>query len=432
MTTTERPDRIVKAPAAAFTLVLLTATIAVPVYSSGLLLGVHVLCVLILIPLAVFAFRDRLLCGLWIVASLWSFAQLVSDWTNGTQIGSQPTVIGPATALLATYLVWLARENRIQPASILIAVSLGWFAVGVVVGDAATRGNAWKYGLAYPAALFVLAIAQRLNAKRGVYVLILVALAGVSLLADARFAAGLFLVTAALVLLFRPSTPDKKPRSRITLVLALAAILCVYFAYPTIALSGSLGDRAYEQQVRYEAEGADFLIATRMELPQMAALAIQNPVLGVGANGVVTAEESAQALDFVNGLVPLTQQDIFYLQSENAGSTGYRAHSAAMASFLYAGFLALPFWIFLIVRSVKGISQIARGVGYFAAPALFLVGLAGWDMFFSPLTNRMHLELGVLFFVLWVVNDRAAGRPVDPAASPMRGERQSATAPLRS
>jgi hypothetical protein len=421
MTFNPATKAVVRSRHAALWLGITAIGIAIPVYSSGLLLAAHLACVGIAPVLAVFAFRDAFLRDLWIVSFLWAGAQFVSDLVQGGQLGSQPTVIGPAVALLATFLVWLVRANHVDATSVLIAATVGWIALELIAGGAAARGNVWKYGLSYPVALLLVALAQRARVKRRAYAFILFGLAALSVVADARFSAGLFLVCGALILIMRPVAADERPRSRAALVVVLAAVVTLYMAYPSIALSGALGERAYAQQVAYQAEGTNFLLATRMELPHTAVLFALNPLLGIGAHGSIDSSAAQIALDVVNDYVtPLQPNDIRYLVSADEGTTGYHAHTAALASLLFAGLLAAPFWLNLVLRNFRALTQVARGTDYFVAPALLLIGQTTWDLLFSPLNNRLHVSLALAFFVLWILNAKASQSSLSTPQSQLR------------
>lgn len=379
------------------------AGIAVPLYSSGAVVLLHVLCIALLPVLMLFALKDRMLRVLWAVAALWAGGQLLSDFVHGTQLGSQPTLVAPAAALVATFMAWAVSSARVPASSLLLAGALGWVALEVLVGDAFVRGNGWKYGLALPVGLAVLAAGERFRFTTKTQVLVLLGLSGASVVSDARFATGVFLITAILIVLFRPLRNGEGRRSRWALAVAGAALLSVYLVYPAAAASGALGTRAYAQQVQYDDKGANFILATRLEMPQMLLLATRNLPLGVGANGAVSSTDVSDALQFVDQFVaPLSPLDVSYLTGSNQGGSGYKSHSAALASVLYAGVFAAPFWLFLIWKASGGLYRVGRGVHEFGAgPLVFLTIFVGWELLFSPLTNRMHVELALLLFILW-------------------------------
>jgi hypothetical protein len=379
---------------------LMFLTLSISVYSSGLVLLAHILAAVIAPVLLSFASKNKTLRTLWLCAVLWGSAQIVSDTVHDLTPGSMPTIFGTSVALLATGLVWVRERYEVRPTSILIAAGLAWFVLELSAGAGAARSNPWKYGLAFPTVMFLLAVVYHRGGKRSHVALVFLAAAGVSLFFDARFNAGLFGICGVAILLIRPRTHTGVARVRGAAILVMLLTAAAYFAYPAVAVTGLLGTRAYAQQIQYDAEGANFLLSTRMELPQMAILVTMHPLLGVGSFGEISAQDASVALNFINdNIAPLGSADVSYLTSASTGSTGYRAHSEALSTVLYAGVAALPFWILVVVTNFRLVSRFARGQADTAGILVFLVGLSTWDLLFSPLSNRSGFELVLLYFL---------------------------------
>lgn len=64
----------------------MTAGIAVPVYNQGTLILLDVLLLLIAPVLLVVVWHEKFLRNLWLVAALWSLAQMISDSVNGVEL----------------------------------------------------------------------------------------------------------------------------------------------------------------------------------------------------------------------------------------------------------------------------------------------------------------------------------------------------------
>lgn len=374
--------------------------VAIPAYNKGTVLLAEVL-FLSIFPVLFFALaKDGFLRIIWILAGAWSTAQVISDWTHGTEMFSAPTFAGLAAALLATALKWITTEFNISPPAILLTVGIGWTCLEIVTGETISSSNPWKYGLATPIVVTIIAFAYFRKFRVRSIVLLLLALAAASLLFDSRFETGLLAITAVSLIVSTRQEQIKKPM-RLRIVLLIAAAFGLYLAYPSIALSGIIGDRALQQQLLYVSRGTNFLLGTRLEFPQMLFLVSQNPWLGIGSYAHISSGEAYAALGFLNSNVsPLNNNEVQYLLNPVEGYPGYNSHSSAMAAALFAGIWALPFWIFVIGGAITGIKRFLEGRAM--APALFvyMCGLTLWDAVFSPLSTRGHVSLAVTIFLL--------------------------------
>ena len=385
-------------------LIALSVGVAIPAYSRGALLAIEIPFVVLLPVLVHVLAKDAFLRLLWLVAALWSVAQIVSDLVHGTQLLSAPTLIGPTVALLVTGLYWIYRVLNVDATSVLVAVGMGWTVLELLVGDLSANGNPWKYSLATPVTVTVLAFAYNKRLSTRWILVALALLAGTSLYFDSRFQLALHLVCAGLLIVSRRREELREGQRRRLLLLLIAGSGALYLAYPAVALTGAIGDRAYQQQVKYQAEGANYVLATRMEFPQMLYLVGQNPVLGIGSYGPLASDQAYGALEFVNvHVAPLSENDRSYLLSTAQGSPGYHPHTAAMSAALYAGVLAFPFWIFLFFQLFRALREITARNALAPALTIYVCGLAFWDALFSPLTNQSHVGLAVTLFLCLVL-----------------------------
>jgi hypothetical protein len=383
-------------------LATLLVGVAIPLYNKGVILAVEALFLLISPVIIPTISSSRFLKMLWALSALWSASQIVSDIVHSTQMFSAPTFVGPSVALLASGLFWVHDNFRISVSAILIAVGLGWVCLELIAGQAMASSNPWKYGMSTPVVVTILAFAHARKFKRRSILVLLIVLAGISLRFDSRLETGLLLACAAgLFVVGKQNGVGSRGWWRLGLL--AAAALGMYFAYPSIALSGLLGDRAYAQQVLYESQGSNFLLATRLEFPQMIYLVAQHPWLGIGSYAGLSTGEAFAALGFLNDYVaPLSQNAQQYLLNPSEGYPGYNTHSAAMGSVLFAGILALPFWIFLLWSILRSAWSFTKGRVIVPALLIYMCGLTSWDTFFSPLTTRSHVSLAVTVFLVGV------------------------------
>ncbi|MFC0449804.1 hypothetical protein [Rhodococcus jostii] len=399
----------------------LVFAVAIPVAGGGGVLAADVLMAIMLWPaLLSLLNREIFLRRLWLVALLWSAAQVVSDLVHKQYHFSSLMYVAPVTALLATGLLWLHSQRAISVSALLVAVGAGWMILEIISGNILSSSNPWKYGLSTPVTILVLSIAYNRKMSRATIVGLLLALAVTSYLFDSRIQLALFLVCAISLCFVHDSRSKQERRTTRTIGSLLIVGFSLYSAYPAAASSGILGVRASQQQAVYDKEGANYVLATRKEFPQIAYLVSQNPVLGIGSYGALSREQRSGALEFVDSHVaPLTATDRSYLTSSASTNVGYRAHSSAMSSALYAGIFALPFWVFLLVQNGRAALRFAQGRGTVPVLLLYMCALTTWDAFFSPITNRTHLSVGITLFLLAVVMKReknadTTGRAVTP------------------
>jgi hypothetical protein len=155
-----------------------------------------------------------------------------------------------------------------------------------------------------------------------------------------------------------------------------------------------------------------------LELPHTFFLALQNPFIGIGSFGRADAQDSYAALAFVNSNVaPVSPNITNYLLGDAFGFPGYNAHTAMLGSFLFAGILALPFWIFVLYYAFRSFGALIAGKSEMPAVLMYLAGLTIWDTFFSPLTTRSHIGFAIALFV-FAVALRNPGRKMATPAQP--------------
>lgn len=387
--------------------------IAIPLVGNGRLLALHALLVLIGPVVLAFSLRHRGLRALWIVVALWSAAQLVSDLVHGLPIPSAVLLAGPTIAALASGLFWIHQRAPLSLPATLIAAGLGWIALEVIAGEAVASGNPWKFGFSTPVIVLALALAYRRRVNRHGIILLLIALAGVSLYFDSRTQTGLLLIAAAVVAALRVQSGQRKGSSRPLIVLLIAAAVA-YTAYPAAAVSGLLGDRAQQQQLTYTQQDANFLLATRLEMPQMAYLSVRHFGLGVGSYNAISDEEANAALEFLDkNVAPLSSAQQSYLVNYPAGSPGYNTHSQALTSVLFAGFLAIPFWVYLGALIWRALRRLASQAATMPALLVFLSALSVWDALFSPYATRSHITFAITIFVATAVLNNSENATFD-------------------
>lgn len=354
--------------------------------------------------LAMSASTNRTLRRLWILTALWVVAQVASNIVHDAKMFTFQLVAGPVIAALATTLTLLNRWSYSTPKLLMIS-SAGWSAFSVLAIGANAGRDYWKYALALPVGLLFLSIASLRNGSTRVTVLVLITLAGISYLRDDRFYQLLYLGTALIVAFKVGRTRDRsRTRSRggrITVaLLAIVIGLGAFFAYPILARTGVLGQRAEQQQAAYDASGANFLIANRAELPQSLYIFVHHAALGVGADGALSGSDASAALQFDQSLgVGLDVNSVSYLLDSNGSQRGWATHSAAIDSGVQAGVLAIAFWIYVIWIALGALRNIRFRAPADAAILVVMVSSSVWNALFSPLVANVEIGVAITIFL---------------------------------
>lgn len=404
-------------------LICLAAGVAIPIFGNGRLLAIHLVFGLLFPAILALVVKTRELRILWAVTTIWGIAQLISDLIYGQPIPSAVLLAGPTIALLASGLFWAHKELNIDKARCLSAVGVGWIAIEVIAGEAFATGNPWKFGFATPVIVTVLALAYNGGAGRRTLLLLILSLAGVSFALDSRTQTALLLIAAVIVA--TSGVKEALEKSRKMLIVLLLTATASYVAYPVVAVTGALGDRAQAQQIAYNQDGSNFLLANRMEMPQLAFLAVRNLGLGIGSNAPVSGDEANAALEFLDrNIAPLTSAQTAYLVNAAAGSPGYNTHSQALSTVLFAGFLAIPFWVYLGSLFWRGAKRLSSGADAMPALLVYLGGSAAWDALFSPMATRSHIAIAVTVFLFVAVLNVARERESEVALGRQIGTRR--------
>lgn len=399
--------------------VLFSLGIAIPVWDSAGVHLIHLVLLAISPVLLVHSYSVRYLRWLWGAMALWALSQILADLIAGNGLSSL-VVIGPLVAVTVSALHWFVFVHGVRPALLLFAIGVGWILLSLQgIADLLATGNPWKFGLASPVALTLLSLLSLLRVKRLVISLALIALAATSFLADSRISAGV-LAVAALINIVGGGRRNTRAKTLMVLSAALAVLLAAYFLYPSIALSGFLGERAALEQQQLERNGGNFLFSARKELWQNLYLIANNPLTGIGGYASVDASQSWGAINFVDkNIVPLNINDINYLLFREEGM-GYHPHSQALESILFAGVGALPAWIFLAFCALSLLTRDIAGKGVIPGVESYLGLGALWSSLFSPITPGTVLSLSLLFFVASIIGSRREELVVTDHGLPIR------------
>jgi hypothetical protein len=386
-------------------LVVLAAVPAIP--GKLLLLDVAALAALPLLLGELW--RSRRLAPLAVTAGVWAVGQLLADAVNG--VGPRPSmqlVTAGTVVAITVGLVHLARDDprrvRLLVAALALGLALQQLAFPAEPHD--TPAALWKFGLAVPVSIAVLAVAD-LRWQTGSRVATFVALpvlAAVDLAADARSMAALTVLTLALYLV----PPSRSARLRVATALVTGAALCVLLvgAFFAAAGAGWLGPRSAEQVGRDSGDVVSIVANARPELLQAYYLAAQRPLTGYGSLPRLDSTTFFASLDDLTAHGVTVDQN---LRDDWLGKLdpGVAAHSMLLDSVVRAGLFAVPFWLYLAALAVRrGVTAVRLRMSPLVA---FWSLNVLWDALFSPLTGLQHVLLAAFLAVVLV--------PLRPARS---------------
>lgn len=299
-------------------------------------------------------------------------------------------------SMLGIVAVLLWARTIIDSSAIAIAFGVGYLASTVAAG--LKSPNNWKYDLSLPVSIIALGVAA-LTTRRLVEILMLIALAGISVLNDSRSITAFFMIAAAFAALqVRGKVAGARPRAFRVLFGMAALVFAVYSALQALILDGFLGT-ATQQRTEVQIDSSGSLIAGgRPELGAAFALITGRP-LGYG-NGVLPT--AGDVLLAKTGMSDLNYDpNNGYVEHYMFGGQ-YEVHSVLGDLWIRYGLIGAAFVIatllFCVIRAASNISLRT-------APALmvFLTALLVWDSFFSPFLTSYRssaLAVALLFFIV--------------------------------
>jgi hypothetical protein len=393
-------------------LLLLAAVLvaaAVPVLPGRLSL-LDTACLMALPLLAPTLLTDRRFSALVLAIGGWGLGLILADIANGVGPRLSQHLVGALGILLLTAaLVRLSGGDPVRLRLFIAALAIGLAFAGLTTGEAgptsaaypngppATPAILWKYKLAEPFSVAVLALCDirwRAGSRLPTFVT-LVLLAAVDILCDLR---ALTLATlCALALAAIAST--KRLRLRPATVIALGGIPCVLLVigFYTAARAGWLGERSVQQ---FNSESVDvwtIMANGRPEGLQALYLISQQPY-GYGSRPYIDSLTFARSLTFINEhhvTVHVNLPKDWLVKA----TPGLAAHSMALDTVVQAGLLALPFWAYLLF---VGLRRAMTAIRSRAGPlTVFWTVAICWNMLFEPVVwPGLLLLAGYLALVL--------------------------------
>jgi len=305
-----------------------------------------------------------------------------------------------AAYVLIPVLVW--SRGVLSISAVAIAFAAG-STVEVLATPGTWEGNIWKFGLAFPVSVILLAMTSRSKSVVPTF-LALAVIAGVAIPAGDRSYFGFVAVVLIVVLMPRARRRRTPGRSILAVAGLIASGAVVYSAGVALALAGYLGERnRIVTTAQLEASGS-VLTSGRSESGAAAALFLHRP-LGYGPGVLPSAADVAIGQQGLAGRgLDLTGQ---YVRDYLFG-TGFKLHSITSdlwVSFGIPGILLALTLAFFAARSLT-----ASASGSVSSPlVVFLSVITLWNLAFSPIGSNLYQTIFCVALLATTSSGRSAG-----------------------
>jgi hypothetical protein len=282
------------------------------------------------------------------------------------------------SAVLLCAVLWARQHLSIRTLAALYAI--GGLGQGLA-SPATWQGNAWKFTLAWPAAVLLLAMVHR--SRRPVVVMTLTALALTSALFDSRSFLG-FCVVAAILCTLPARDPSESVRGFIKLKWIALLGITTYALYRIgtyIALNGAFGDAIKTRTERQASNGGgSVLLGARSEWRAAVELFQSRPI-GFGPG---VAPTSADIQLGKSALGPTSSSSTYvdtYLFSSHI-----ELHSVASDLWANFGLVGLALALVITWHLLQGLANQLSSRANKSGLCIIVLLAALWDMSFSPIS----------------------------------------------
>lgn len=307
-------------------------------------------------------------------------------------------------AVTAITLLWA--RSVIGLLNVALVYGVGALANVAITG--VNDANIWKFSLSVPVTLIALSlpIVARTVTRQ---VLVMLAIAAFSGIADSRSLAATLLIAAALLITRRSPTAARRPSAWLVVVQLAMIGAAVFLAVQSVILDGVFGAEIQSRTQLQIQNGGNIFTGGRPELGATLALMRFNPFgFGVGVTpsyqDITVAKTGMSQL----GYDPQNRYVNIYMFGN-----GYEVHSFAGDLWMLAGIAGLAFAIAIIVGVVGGMGH-GISLGTAVGVALFLGARSIWDFFFSPLGTTYFTIALCLALLLPEARRIADGRAREP------------------
>ncbi|PZF13063.1 hypothetical protein DEI98_03410 [Curtobacterium sp. MCLR17_034] len=286
-----------------------------------------------------------------------------------------------AVYVLIPTVVWT--RGLITVSDLAIAFAAGSI-VEVLASPGTWEGNIWKFGLAFPVSVILLALTSRSKSLVPTFAA-LALIAGIAITAGDRSYFGFVAIVLIVVMMPRARHRRTPVRSIMAVAGLVIAGAVVYSAGVALALAGYLGERnRIVTTAQLQASGS-VLTSGRSESGAAVALFLHRPV-GYGPGVLPTAADVAIGQQGLTGRgLDLTGQYV----REYLFGTGFKLHS--ITSDLWVGFGIPGIILALVLAFFAARSLTASASGSMSNPlVVFLSVIALWNLAFSPIGSNLY------------------------------------------
>lgn len=279
-------------------------------------------------------------------------------------------------------LLWAASVTGVKTTAVV-------YATGMVLGIPANLSadpNLWRFTLAIPVCVFVLALASS-TGRLWLQLLALVLLSGISVLNDSRSNSAMLLLAAVVLLIQRVSSVSSARRRGLGSVVSLALAALVLFNLAQAAiLEGYFGEVTQQRTAAQIEQSGSLLLGGRPEIAASHALITMHP-LGLGSG---VKADYADITAAKQGMADIGYDpDNGYVERFMFGS-GIEVHSVLGDLWLWCGLAGLALTAALVVLAGRGFIARIQSRSLTALYAFLAIRLM-WDMGFSPFGSALRL-----------------------------------------
>lgn len=336
-------------------------------------------------------------------------SSLDHETSRGLFFNSAALMVGLVASV--GFLIWAV--EKLGAANVAIAYGVG-LVIRIDPGSNLFSSNPWKFGYSVPITVLLLSLLYR-KGRRGLELALLLVLAAICLVTDARSALGILLLAAAAAAWqLRPRTHDRAGSATRVLLGASLALVAVYYLAQALVLGGALGPATQARSEAQVREAGSLIVGGRPELLASLHLMIDNP-LGPGAGTHPNHHEVSVAKTAMSTIQ--YDPNNGYVERAMFGN-GYALHSIVGDLWSQWGAVGLVFTAFFTALVVR---RVTKGVALGVMPGitLYLAGSLLWNVFFSPWFASLRLLSLTLALVL------AAGATSMSTRTGTTGERRA-------
>lgn len=288
----------------------------------------------------------------------------------------------PVLILTGTGVLLWAREH-LSLRAVGVAIGLGLLVTNTLNGSITATDNPWKYGIALPLSVILLAISAGFRHWQWTLALLLL-LGGLNASLDSRSAFATCALAALLYVAQRQwskrSGGSIRARALSLLLAGLAATAVLYQVTSHLLMAGYLGEEAQQRSIMQEELAGSMIVGGRPEMAATWALMQHRPT-GFGSGATLSAQDLMVAKSGMWGIN--YDPNNGYVENYLFGG-GIKLHSVIGDMWAYYGFVGVALAVLITVLLVHALF-VRLATGTASGLVIFLILTALWNVPFGPL-----------------------------------------------